>query len=351
MQKESIKLTEYAHGSGCGCKIDPKILAEILQDNKPSDGFEKLLVGNSLNDDAAIYQLNDSEALIATTDFFTPIVNDAFTFGKIAAANAISDVYAMGGEPLLALAILGWPVETLPTSLAREVLKGAQEVCAEVGIPLAGGHSIDTREPIFGLTVNGKVRTQYLKQNNTAQKGDLLLLTKPLGVGILAAAEKRKGIEKEELEILYNTLTQLNEVGAELGRLPAVHAMTDVTGFGLAGHLIEMAEGSKLSAVLDYKNIPKLKAAVKYMGKNIMPDATFRNWNACSDKIKFEPTADALEGFKLLPDPQTNGGLLIAVNPKELDQVQQVLGHHGRNDFIEPIGQFIDKKEKTIFVQ
>lgn len=351
MQKETIKLTEYSHGSGCGCKIDPKVLAEILQNNQQSDDFNKLLVGNSSNDDAAVYQLNDSEALIATTDFFTPIVNDAFTFGKIAAANAISDVYAMGGEPILALAILGWPVETLPISLAQQVLKGARSVCEEVGIPLAGGHSIDTREPIFGLTVNGKVQTKYLKQNNAAKKGDLLLLTKPLGVGILAAAEKREGIEKEELEALYKNLTQLNKIGTELGRLPAVHAMTDVTGFGLAGHLIEMAEASELSAVLEYKKIPKLKSAEKYMAKNIVPDATFRNWNAYSDKIKFEPTADALEGFKLLPDPQTNGGLLIAVDPKELDKVQQVLKNQGLTDFVEPIGEFINKNEKTIFVQ
>ncbi len=341
MSDKAIKLTEYAHGSGCGCKIDPKILSEILQGDTPDESFSSLLVGNRLKDDAAVYQLNSEEALIASTDFFTPIVNDAFVFGQVAAANAISDIYAMGGKPIMALAILGWPTQHLPASLAQTVMQGARALCKLAGIPLAGGHSIDTREPIFGLTVNGRVSLGNLKENSRAQENDLLLLTKPLGVGILAAAEKREGLEEKEREELYQNLTRLNKVGEKLGHLPEVHAMTDVTGFGLAGHLIEMTEASGLSAVLDYHKIPKLQAAKKYMAKNIMPDATFRNWNANSEKIKFEKSADSLEGFKLLPDPQTNGGLLIAVDPNKLEAVQAVLEANDLAEFTAPIGRLV----------
>lgn len=315
MSKEEIKLTQYAHGAGCGCKIAPNDLENILKSNSPQQDFKSLLVGNSLNDDAAVYQLNEQEALIATTDFFTPIVNDPFIFGKVAAANAISDVYAMGGSPILSLAILGWPIEKLPPEAAQQVLEGARTICAEADIPLAGGHSIDSREPIFGLSVNGRVPLTALKQNNTAQEGDVLLLTKPLGVGILSTASKRGLLEEEDLSTLHHQLTQLNKIGQALGEEESVHAMTDVTGFGLAGHLIEMAEAADLSATLKYKEIPKIKGLKKYLDKNSLPDATFRNWKAVNEKVKFESTADALEGFKVLPDPQTNGGLLLAVDP------------------------------------
>lgn len=351
MQNELIKLTQHAHGAGCGCKIAPQVLEKILKSDQPAHPFKNLLVGNSLNDDAAVYQLNDTDALIATTDFFTPIVDDPFTFGKVAAANAISDVYAMGGTPLLALAILGWPVEKLPISAAQQVLEGAREICAEANIPLAGGHSIDSPEPIFGLSVNGRVPVKHLKQNNTAQEGDYLLLTKPLGVGVLATAAKRGKITPDDLTTLHLQLTQLNSIGEELGKLDQVHAMTDVTGFGLGGHLIEMAEAAGVSAELDYHSIPKVNGLDHYLAQNILPDATFRNWNAMSEKIQFEPTADALEGFKLLPDPQTNGGLLIAVAPENLTAVQDLLQAKGYADFCRPIGQFIAKSEKVIIAK
>lgn len=351
MEQEVIKLTEYSHGAGCGCKIAPQVLEEILKGEDTQKDFKALLVGNSLKDDAAVYQIDDKEALIATTDFFTPIVNDPFTFGKVAAANAISDVYAMGGTPVLALAILGWPIGKLPVEAAQQVLNGAREICKEAHIPLAGGHSIDSPEPIFGLSVNGRVPLKYLKQNNTAQKGDLLLLTKPLGVGILSTASKRNQISDEDLHTLEKQLVQLNTIGQELGKIESVHAMTDVTGFGLAGHLIEMAEASGLSSVLEYNKILKCEGLDTYLQKNILPDATFRNWNAVSSKIKFEDTADSLEGFKLLPDPQTNGGLLVAVHPEGLKEVQDLLNKHGYGDFIEPIGHLTEKGENVIVVR
>lgn len=350
MSDKTINLTEYSHGSGCGCKIDPKVLSQILKNDSTKLNFENLLVGNASNDDAAVYQISESEAIISSTDFFTPIVNDAFTFGKIAAANAISDIYAMGGRPIMALAILGWPVQTLPIELAQQVMAGAREVCNQVHIPLAGGHSIDTKEPIFGLSVNGKIHPNHLKTNNKAHKDDLILLTKPLGVGILAAAEKRTGLEDGEREILYQNLTKLNTVGELLGKSEAVHAMTDVTGFGLAGHLIEMAEGSGLSANIDYEKIPQLKPTKKYMDKNVIPDATYRNWNAVSDKIKFENPAYSLDGFRLLPDPQTNGGLLISVSPEGLQEVQEILKNNNLEDFCQPIGKFIAQDEKSIYI-
>lgn len=350
MKEEIIKLTQYSHGAGCGCKIAPQVLEKILLSTQFQKSFPSLLVGNHLKDDAAVYKLNETEALIATTDFFTPIVDDAYTFGQVAAANAISDVYAMGGAPIMALAILGWPVNTLPVEEAQRVLEGARNICNLANIPLAGGHSIDSPEPIFGLSVNGRVLLKNLKQNKGAQEGDLLLITKPLGVGILSTAAKRNQIEEEDLAMFENQLIQLNQIGKQLGELEAVHAMTDVTGFGLAGHLIEMAEAADLSAELEYNAIPKIKGLEKYLAKNILPDATYRNWNAVSDKLTFEPGADALEGFKLLPDPQTNGGLLIAVQPDKLTQVQELFKQNNLNDFLKPIGKMTSLKEKRIYV-
>jgi len=347
---EEIKLTQYAHGAGCGCKIAPQVLDEILKSNSVQNTFDELMVGNGTRDDAAVYRLSPTDALIATTDFFTPIVNDPVIFGKVAAANAISDVYAMGGRPLLALAILGWPVDKLPAALAQQVLEGARSICSEAGIPLAGGHSIDSPEPIFGLSVNGMVKTKHLKQNNRAQEGDLLLLTKPLGVGVLATAAKRDLITAEDEELLYRQLVQLNSIGADLGLSDAVHAMTDVTGFGLSGHLIEMAEGSGLSAVLEYTRVPKLEAAKKYLRQNVIPDATYRNWKSYHQKIAFEASVDAMESFQLLQDPQTNGGILVAVSPEGLAGVQQLLAEKGYSDFTEPIGRMAAPGGKTISV-
>lgn len=346
-----IRLTQYSHGAGCGCKIAPQVLEEILKSSTSAQPFPNLLVGHQSHDDAAVYQINTEEALIATTDFFTPIVDDPFTFGKVAAANALSDVYAMGGRPVLSLAVLGWPVDKLPVQTAQQVLEGARSVCDEAGIPLAGGHSIDSPEPIFGLSVNGLVKLKNLKQNNTARAGDVLLLTKPLGVGILSTAAKRGIIEKEDLELLEKQLIQLNNIGCALGKTTGVTAMTDVTGFGLAGHLIEMTEAQNLSVALEAASIPKIKGLEKYLAQNILPDATFRNWRAFSDKIKFESAADALEGFKLLPDPQTNGGLLIAVQPDALSAVQKLLKQNGYANHLTPVGQIIPKAEKVIIVK
>lgn len=348
--KERIKLTQYSRGAGCGCKISPQVLEEILHSsfNFPD---QHLLVGNSSNDDAAVYDLGNGNALISTTDFFMPIVDDAFDFGEIAAANALSDVYAMGGKPILAIALLGWPVEKLPASLAKEVMDGARKICAKAGIALAGGHSIDSAEPFFGLSVNGIVPIENLKKNNTAKEGDLLFLTKPVGVGILSTAQKRNVLKEDHLKISMEQLTSLNSIGEAFGKIKGVSAMTDVTGFGVAGHLIEMAEGSGLSAELYYSRLCITENAKEYLKQRIIPDATYRNWNSYSKKISFEKGVDVMEAFSILPDPQTNGGLLIAVNPDSINEVQQLLKQNGLEKFDEPIGKFIAKDEKVIQVK
>lgn len=346
----SIRLTQFSHGAGCGCKIAPAVLDTILKSNQPAALFPQLLVGNATKDDAAAYDLGNDQVLISTTDFFMPIVDDAFAFGKIAGANAISDVYAMGGQPILAIAILGWPVDKLPAELAQQVIEGARAVCTEAGIPLAGGHSIDSPEPIFGLAVNGLVHKKSLKQNNTAQEGDWLLLTKPLGVGILSTAQKKELLSADDQQALLQLLMQLNKVGAALGKINGVHAMTDVTGFGLLGHLLEVAEGSGLSAELYYSKVPVIDAAKNYLAQRIVPDATYRNWNSYSSKTGFGTGVNVMEAFNILPDPQTNGGLLIAVAPEALEQVQNTLRENRLEGFIDPIGKMIGKTEKTITV-
>lgn len=346
----TIRLTQFSHGAGCGCKIAPAVLDTILKSQQPAENHPKLLVGNQTRDDAAVYDLENGMALISTTDFFTPIVDDAFAFGRIAGANAISDVYAMGGKPILAIAILGWPVDKLSPELAQQVLEGARSICSEAGIPLAGGHSIDTPEPIFGLAVNGLVAIDNLKQNNQAKEGDRLFLTKPIGVGILATAQKRELISEDHLSVLLKQLSTLNRIGEALGKLKGVHAMTDVTGFGLMGHLIEMAEGSGLSARLTYSKIPILASAKEYLAQRIVPDATFRNWNGYNSKVGFAPGVNVMEAFSLLPDPQTNGGLLIAVDPASVSAVQDLLAASGLQDFLEPIGTLVAKEEKVVTV-
>lgn len=348
---DEIKLTQFSHGAGCGCKIAPQILEQILQSNSSFPNDKKLLVGNSSKDDAAVYDLGNGTALISTTDFFMPIVDDATDFGKIASANAISDVYAMGGKPLLAVAILGWPVEKLPVGLAQKVLEGAREICLQAGIPLAGGHSIDSTEPIFGLAVTGIVDIKNLKQNNTAKEGDYLFLTKPIGVGILATAQKRGLLSDKLLQLLTTQLTALNSIGEQLGKLTSVTAITDVTGFGLLGHLIEMAEGSNLSAEIYYNKLPILDGATDFLKQRIVPDATYRNWNSYSTKVSFDKGVNVLEAFNLLPDPQTNGGLLIAVNSTKIEEVKEKFTQNGLQNFIEPIGRFIRKEEKVILVR
>jgi selenide,water dikinase len=351
MNHDSIKLTQYSHGAGCGCKIAPKVLDEILKNNIALPDNDKLLVGNHSKDDAAVYDLENGMALISTTDFFMPIVDDAFDFGRIAAANSISDVYAMGGKPLLAIAILGWPVEKLPAELAHKVIEGGRNVCTIAGIPLAGGHSIDSREPIFGLAVTGLVPIENLKKNNTGQEGDFLFLTKPLGVGILSTAQKRGLLKEKYSQIMIEQMTTLNKVGEELGKINGVTAMTDVTGFGLLGHLIEMAEGSGLSAEIYYNKIPVVEGAKEYITQRIFPDATTRNWNSYSDKAKFEKGVNVTEAFTLLPDPQTNGGLLFSVKAGTLEEVKNVLRKERLEKFVEVIGRMVRKNDKIVVVK
>ncbi len=346
---ERIKLTKFAHGAGCGCKIAPQVLEEILQDAKTGSTFPSLLIGNQSNDDAAVYRLNEEEALIATNDFFTPIVDDPRVFGKVAAANALSDVYAMGGQPLMALSILGWPLEKLSTASAREVIAGAMEICEQAGIPLAGGHSIDSTEPFFGLAVNGRVKINHIKSNSNAQAGDVIILTKPIGVGILTTAAKREILDENDLHRLIPLLTQLNKVGTELGKIDAIHAMTDVTGFGLAGHLIEMAEGADLSVQLNFSAIPKIPTVEQYLSKNTIPDATYRNWNAYGSKVHMNSTINTLQAFQLLPDPQTNGGLLIALAPNAVSEIMQILTQSGFQHAA-VIGQFIPQTDQVLYV-
>jgi len=345
------RLTQYSHGAGCGCKIAPKVLDEILKSNVSVPDNKNLLVGNSSKDDAAVYDLENGMALISTTDFFMPIVDDAFDFGRIAAANSISDVYAMGGKPLLAIAVLGWPVEKLPVELAQKIIDGGRTICNEAGIPLAGGHSIDSPEPIFGLAVTGIVNKEDLKKNNSAEVGDLIFLTKPLGVGILSTAQKRGLLKEEHLQMMIEQMTTINKIGESLGKIKGVTAMTDVTGFGLFGHLIEMAEGSGLSAEISYDKIPVADGVKEYIGQRIFPDATTRNWSSYSDKIKFEKGVNVMEAFTLLPDPQTNGGLLISVKESAKDEVIGLFKKEGLEKFIEPIGRFISRGEKMIEVK
>lgn len=346
-----IKLTQFSKGAGCGCKIAPKVLDEILKTNFSVPANGKLLVGNSSKDDAAVYDLGNGMALISTTDFFMPIVDDAFDFGRIASANAISDVYAMGGKPLLAVAILGWPVDKLPAELAQKVLDGSRKICEEAGIPLAGGHSIDSAEPIFGLAVSGLVDIKNLKKNNTAKVGDVIFLTKPLGVGVLSTAQKRGLIKEEHVVVMINQMAQLNKIGEALGKIDGVTAMTDVTGFGLLGHLIEMAEGSNCSAEINYSLLPVAEGVKEYLGQRIVPDATYRNWNSYSAKIAFEKGVNVMEAFNLLPDPQTNGGLLIAVDINAVEEVKKLLSENGLENFAEPIGRMTVLADKTVFVK
>lgn len=348
---ETIKLTQYSHGAGCGCKISPKILDKILRSNLSLPDHKKLLVGNDSKDDAAVYDLENGFALISTTDFFMPIVDDPFDFGKIAAANSISDVYAMGGKPILAIAILGWPVEKLAAEFAQKVVEGGRQVCEEASIRLAGGHSIDSPEPIFGLAVNGIVEIKHLKKNNTAEEGDVLVLTKPIGVGILSTAGKRGLLKDEHKQTLVRQMSALNKVGEALGKLKSVTAMTDVTGFGLLGHLIEMAEGSGLSAEIFYGKIPQIDGVQEYISQKISPDATFRNWSSYSEKVKFEKGVNVMEAFTLLPDPQTNGGLLFSVKQTAIGEVKSVLEKYGLQNFSEPIGKMKSPSEKIVEVK
>jgi selenide,water dikinase len=348
--EQIIKLTQYSHGAGCGCKISPQVLEQILHTDVKAIESKNLLVGNQSKDDAAVYDLGDGTALISTTDFFMPIVDDPFDYGRIASANAISDVYAMGGKPLMAIAILGWPVDKLPANIARRVLEGARATCAEAGIPLAGGHSIDSPEPIFGLSVNGLVSIQHLKQNNTARVGDLLLMTKSLGTGVLSTAQKKNALDPAYYAAFVNQLVRLNKTGAALGEIKGVHAMTDITGFGILGHLIEMTGGSGVSAQINIEKLPVLDGVKEGIANKFIPGGTTRNWNSYGHHVSFNESINEVDARALLADPQTNGGLLIAVDPKDLAVVQEILGNAGLMDYLNPIGQIINADEKLVYV-
>lgn len=344
-----IKLTRYSHGAGCGCKISPMVLDKILASNLSMPDDDKLIVGNHSKDDAAVYDLGNGTALISTTDFFMPIVDDPYNFGRIASANAISDVYAMGGKPILAIAILGWPINVLPPEVAKRVIEGSRSICKEAGILLAGGHSIDSPEPIFGLAVNGLVDVANVKQNNTARVGDLLFLTKKLGVGILTTAEKKGLLKEEHRQLAPLQMMQLNKIGEALGKLPFVNAITDVTGFGLLGHLTEMAEGSGVSAVIHLNKIPFITNELQYYIDNkCTPGGTNRNWESYGSKIGFDGKVVVENAKAILADPQTSGGLLIAVNPAKADVIKQLLLDN--NLFPEPIGKVVEQTKMIVTV-
>ncbi len=340
-----VKLTQFSHGSGCGCKVAPAVLEEILKDTGEHLLSKNLLVGNETKDDAAVYDLGNGTALISTADFFTPIVNDAFTYGRIAAANALSDVYAMGGKPFLAIAILGFPTEKIPVSIAQQIIAGGKSICKEAGVSLAGGHTIDSPEPFFGLSVNGMVPVKNLKQNSTAEQGDLLFLTKPIGTGMLATAVKRELLSESDIQHAIDSMCFLNTFGEELGKYQFVHALTDVTGFGLLGHLIEMCEGAKLSAVIDYAKVPLMTGVKDLCAKFVYADNTMRNWKAYESKVD----GIGSESLLTLCDPQTSGGLLIAVAEKNQNEF---LALASQNNFrLDSIGRFTSLKEKTVYIR
>ncbi len=343
----AVKLTQYSHGAGCGCKISPKILDQILSSNFAMPDNKNLLVGNHSKDDAAVYDMNNGMALISTTDFFMPIVDDPYEFGRIASANAISDVYAMGGKPALAIAILGWPINILSPEVAQKVIEGSRSICAEAGIPLAGGHSIDSPEPIFGLAVNGFVPITNIKQNNQAQAGDVLFLTKPLGVGILTTAEKKGILKPEHKGLAAKQMMQLNKIGELMGAIKGVNAMTDVTGFALLGHLVEMAEGSGLSAVVNFGTIPTIIDDIDfYIDQKCIPGGTIRNWDSYGDKI------GSITDYQkaILADPQTSGGLLISVAPGAVEEVKNILLQNGLSKFTVPVGEIVSKEKWVVKV-
>ncbi|TLM77033.1 selenide, water dikinase SelD [Microbulbifer harenosus] len=305
----AIRLTQYSHGAGCGCKISPAVLDRILAGSGSQIDDPRLWVGNASRDDAAVYALDDTRGVVSTTDFFMPIVDDPFDFGRIAATNAISDIYAMGADPLMAIAILGWPVNVLPPEVAREVIRGGRAVCDAAGIPLAGGHSIDAPEPIFGLAVTGVVERRWLKRNDTASAGCRLYLTKPLGIGILTTAEKQGKLRPEDVGVARDLMCTLNRPGSRFARIDGVKAMTDVTGFGLLGHLVEMADGSGLTARLNFDAVPRIAGVEHYLQQGCIPGGTGRNFDSYGHRVQLSDAQQKL----LLADPQTSGGLLVAV--------------------------------------
>ena len=310
-----IKLTQFSHGGGCGCKIAPAVLSQLLADTPLRVMPKDLLVGTETGDDAAVYRLNDEQAIVATTDFFTPIVDDPYDFGRIAATNAISDIYAMGGRPIMALAVVGMPLDKLPLEVIRAILAGGESVCAEAGIPIAGGHSIDVLEPIYGLVAMGLVHPQRVKRNSGAKAGDTLILGKPLGVGILSAALKKGLLTPAAYAVMVRHMTKLNTPGMRLAELDGVHAITDVTGFGLAGHLLEICRGSQLTATVPFADLPLIAEATGFAQEGIATGASTRNWSGYGAEVML-PAGMPDWQQKLLTDPQTSGGLLIACTPE-----------------------------------
>ncbi len=334
-----VRMTELSHGSGCGCKIAPNLLEQILNSGFAVSPEPRLLVGNESRDDAAAFDLGDGRSVISTTDFFMPIVDDPFEFGRIAATNAISDVYAMGGQPLMAIAVLGWPIDKLGPDVAAQVVDGGRAACGDAGIPLAGGHSIDSPEPIFGLAVTGIVDNAHLKRNSTAEPGCRLYLTKPLGIGILTTAQKQKKLRPEHARLAPDTMCRLNRIGTSLGALPAVHALTDVTGFGLLGHLREMCEGSGVRAEIDYAAVPKLPHVEDYLALGCSPGGARRNFDSYGHRVG--PMTDVQR--QLLCDPQTSGGLLVAVAPEGEGGFLALTGEAGLD--LAPIGRLLEPGE------
>ncbi|WP_295801648.1 selenide, water dikinase SelD [uncultured Microbulbifer sp.] len=335
---QPIRLTQYSHGAGCGCKISPAVLDKILADSGSPLVDPNLWVGNASRDDAAVYALDDARGVVSTTDFFMPIVDDPYDFGRIAATNAISDIYAMGADPLMAIAILGWPVNVLAPEVAREVIRGGRAVCAEAGIPLAGGHSIDAPEPIFGLAVTGVVEKDLLKRNDTATAGCRLYLSKPLGIGVLTTAEKQGKLRAEDAGVARDLMCTLNRPGSRFARLPAVRAMTDVTGFGLLGHLVEMADGSGLHARIDFDAVPRIDGVDHYLAQGCVPGGTGRNFESYGHRVQLGNDTH----MSLLADPQTSGGLLVAVEPDGEAEFLAAAAEFGLE--LAPIGELENQK-------
>jgi len=340
------RLTSLSHGGGCGCKIAPGVLAELIKGLTPASAFEHLLVGADTADDAAVYRLSDEQAVIATTDFFMPIVDDPFDFGRIAAANALSDVYAMGGRPILALTILGMPIDVLPANVVREILRGGESICASAGIPIAGGHSIDSKEPIYGLAAIGVVHPRNLKRNADARVGDVLVLGKPIGVGILSAALKKGRLSDDGYRSMLNVTTRLNDVGPALAELDGVHAMTDVTGFGLLGHLLEMCRGAGVSAQIEMSSVPLIDGVLALAEQGLVTGASTRNWASYGDDVELDAALDGLPRA-LLCDPQTSGGLLVACAEETASSVVETF-HRAGFSRAAAIGRFMEGRPHVV---
>jgi len=323
----TTRLTSLSHGGGCGCKISPGVLAELLKGSLPSTGYPDLLVGTDTADDAAVYRLNDEQAIVATTDFFMPIVDDPFEFGRIAATNALSDIYAMGARPLFALAVVGMPINTLSHDRIRDILRGGETACAQAGIPIAGGHSIDSVEPIYGLSVTGVVDPKRVKRNSRAQSGDVLVLSKPLGVGIFSAAFKNNRLDGAAYRAMIDTTTQLNLPGMDLAGLSGVHAITDVTGFGLLGHLLEMCRGSCVGARIESSKLPLLPGVLALAEAGVATGASARNWQSYGKDVHAADLRPAMQA--IVTDPQTSGGLLVACAEDALAEVQGIFARRG----------------------